>query len=118
VAGSIERDRYMTELPAIWLVVGIDKNNELVRSILSATYSASGLTVTVRQQHSGQVVGRASGGGYDKTHTALAHALTKVYGIPPIDGGSGERHLFDTALGHGVKVRTLTNALWALGVNE
>jgi hypothetical protein len=108
----------MRELPDIWLVVGVNKDNELVRSILSASYSSSGLTVTVRQQHSGAIVGRASGGGYDKTHTALAYALTKVYGIPPVDGGSGEGHLFATALSHGVKVRTLTNALWALGVND
>ena len=108
----------MRELPNIWLVVGVDKNDELVRSIFSASYSSSGLTVTVRQQHSGAIVGRASGGGYDKTHTALAYALTKIYGIPPIDGGSGEGHLFSEALAYGVKVRTLTNALWALGVND
>ena len=52
----------VSELPNIWLVVGVDSNNELVRALFAATYSASGLTVTVRQQHSGQVVGRASGG--------------------------------------------------------
>ena len=108
----------MRELPNIWLVVGVDKNDELVRSIFSASYSSSGLTVTVRQQHSGAIVGRASGGGYDKTHTALGYALNNVYGIPLIDGGYGEGHLFREALAHGVKVRTLTNALWALGVND
>jgi hypothetical protein len=108
----------ISELPAIWLVVGVNEHNALIRSIFAATYSASGLTVTVRQQHSGHVMGRASGMGYDKTHTALAAALTRVYGIPLADGGYGERHLFEHALRHGVKVRTLTNALWALSVED
>ena len=106
------------ELPAIWLVVGVDKNDELVRRIFSATYSASGLTVTVRAQHSGEICGRASGGGYDKTHSALSAALSKVYGMPPVDGGYGESTLMSHALKHGIKVRTLTNALWALSVED
>jgi len=105
-------------LPDIWLVVGVDQNNELVRAILSGSYSASGLTVTVRRQHSGEVVGRAQGGGYDKTSTALAKGLSKVYGIPYVDGGIGESHVFAHALRHGVKVRRLSDALWALGVND
>jgi hypothetical protein len=106
------------ELPNIWLVVGVDAENELVRAIFSASYSKSGLTVTVRRQHSGEICGKAQGGGYDKTSTALAHALTKVYGIPLTDGGWGESSVVAHALKHGVKVRTLTNALWSLGVNE
>jgi len=108
----------ISELPAIWLVVGVDQNNKLVRAIFAATYSSSGLTVTVRQHYSEQIVGRASGMGYDKTHTALAAALTKVYGMPPVDGGYGESALMSHALSHGIKVRTLTNALWALGVED
>jgi hypothetical protein len=106
------------ELPAIWLVVGVDKNNELLRRIFSANYSASGLTVTVRAHHSGEIVGRAQGGGYDKTHSALSVALSKVYGMPPVDGGYGESTLVSHALRHGIRVRTLTNALWALGVED
>ena len=108
----------VSELPAIWLVVGVDSNNELVRRVFAATYSASGLTVTVRVHHSGEIVGRASGMGYDKTHSALSAALSKVYGMPPVDGGYGESTLVSHALRHGIKVRTLTNALWALGVED
>lgn len=103
----------MRELPNIWLVVGVDKNNELVRAILSASYSSSGLTVTVRRHHSGDIVGRASGGNYDKTSCALGKALEKIYGIP-----FNDTNIEDHALAHGVKVRTLTNTLWALGVND
>ena len=107
----------MKELPNIWLVVGVDAENELVRAIFSASYSKSGLTVTVRRQHSGEICGKAQGGGYDKTSTALAHALTKVYGIPLTDGAYGEEHLIRHAFGYGVRVRRLSDALYALGVN-
>ena len=103
----------MRELPDIWLVVGVDKNNELVRAILSASYSSSGLTVTVRRHHSGDIVGRATGGFYDKTSHALGKALEKIYGIP-----FNDTKIEEHALSYGVKVRTLTNTLWALGVND
>jgi hypothetical protein len=104
------------ELPSIWLAVGEDGSGEVVRCIFSAHYSASGLTTTVRRQHSGEVVGKAQGGGYDKTSTALAKGLSKVFNIPTTDGGYGEGHVVEHAFNFGVRVVRLSEALFMLDV--
>jgi len=104
------------ELDPIWLVIGKDKYGDQSRIILTASVSASGLTVTVRSA-TGIVFGKANGGGYDRIHTALAKSLTQIFGIPLVDGGVGERHVFESALSHGVQVRRLSQALYDLPYN-
>ena len=47
------------------------------RLIITA-YSRSGLTVSAWNGYSDEIIGRAHGGGYDKTHTALASAIAKL----------------------------------------
>lgn len=46
--------------------------------IIITAYSRSGLTVSAWNGYSDKIIGRASGGGYDKTHTALASAIAWI----------------------------------------
>lgn len=99
----------------VWLVIGPpDVNGDPVRVILSGAYSASGMTFTVRRQYSGDVVGRAGGGGYDRQGAALADGLSRVFGLPGFDGARGSYAVVEWAADHGVAVYDLTCALYAL----
>lgn len=109
-----------TELPTIWLVVGppTDRPDDYGngRRIYAVNYSASGLTCTLRQHYSGTVVARAGGGGYDRAGVCLADALHKDYGVPAFDGARGVEAVRQHAERHGVRVFTLSDALYALPV--
>lgn len=102
------------ELPAIYLTVGppTDEHAKGMRAILAVTYTASG--AIMRRHYSGDIVGRASGGGYCRGGVCLAQALAKIHGIPETDGAWGERHVIEHAEAHGVRVYSLSDALWAL----
>ena len=102
------------ELPTIYLAVGLptEEHPKGDRAIISITYTAGG--AIARRQYSGDIVGRAGGGGYDLTSTCLAEALTRIYGIPLTDGACGESHVVDHARREGVRVYRLGEALYAL----
>lgn len=102
------------ELPTIYLTVGLPTDEHLKgeRAIISISYTANG--ALARRQYSGDIVGRAGGGGYDRASTCLAEALTRIYGIPLTDGACGERHVQDHADRFGVRVYRLNEALYAL----
>lgn len=102
------------ELPTIYLAVGLpsEEHPKGERAIISITYTNNG--AVARRQYSGDIVGRAGGGGYDRASTCLAEALTRIYGIPLTDGGCGESHVVDHARREGVAVYALRDALYAL----
>lgn len=102
------------QLPEIYLTVGLptEEHPKGERAIISVHYTTNG--ALARRHYSGNIVGRAGGGGYDLTSTCLAEALTRIYGISLTDGGYGESHVRDHALDHGVTVYRLSEALYAL----
>lgn len=109
---------YLREQP-IWLVVGPDPEHpgEMLRVILAGRYGSGG-TFTLRREYSGEVVGRAGGYGYDKQGTALAVALSRLYGMTSIDGARGERSVVEHASTEGIRVVTLGEALFSLAPAE
>lgn len=105
----------MNNLPRIFLVVAEqDTTDDAGRRIYSVHRSQSGLTTTIRRQHSGDAVARATGGGYDLEGTVLADALTAEFGLPPFDGGAGLSTVVAWAEDHGLAVYSLSEALYAL----
>jgi len=118
---------------AIWIVSGVVHPGAAVNSdriidgtpvyqagdplgaLLIGTYgadTANGSVFSVRWLWSGEIIGRAGGGGYDRRGTALADALTYLYGVPPFDGGAGEPAVIDHAARHGVTVATGSEVAW------
>ncbi len=59
------------------------------------------------------VIGRARGGGYDKTSTALGNAIEKIFGVTlDADGAQGEMAIIESAKAHGIEVISLRNLVW------
>lgn len=108
----------MTALPDIWLIVGPPRgegHDQSPRVILSGTYTRTGTGYTIRRQHSQRPVAVARGGGYDRTHTALADAIARLWAITDrCDGGAGPTVVEAWAKSHGITIYTLTEALQAL----
>lgn len=96
------------ELPTIFLAV-----SEGERAILEVRYGRNAGARVVRH-YSGDVVGRASGGGYDVAGAAMADALANVFGIPEADGVRGMSYVRSEAEAHGVRVFSLGEAMYAL----
>ena len=82
--------------------------------------TANGSVFSVRWLWSGDIIGRAGGGGYDRQGTALSRALSYLYGLPVFDGGIGESSVREHAARHGVSVEPAGSVAWgrasALGV--
>ena len=116
---------FSTESSEIWLTSGLVRSGAGVLSelwpdgsprhcvgdplgaLLIASYgreTSNGSVCSVRWLWSGQVIGRAGGGGYDRRGSALADALTCLYGVPSFDGGAGEAAVVDHAARFGVEV--------------
>lgn len=84
--------------------------------LIVTAYSRSGLTCSAWDDFNDKVIGHATGGGYDKTHTALQHAIEHILTVElnhPIDrvrnfanGAAGFRSVADKleALGLGYKI--------------
>lgn len=56
----------------------LTKEADKSEQIIITAYSRSGLTVSAWDGYSDKVIGRARGGGYDKTHTAVAIAAGRI----------------------------------------
>jgi hypothetical protein len=112
---------FSTESSEIWLTSGLVRSGagvlldgfprhsvgDSLGALLIASYgreTSNGSVCSVRWLWSGQVIGRAGGGGYDRRGTALADALTYLYGVPSFDGGRGEAAVVDHAARFGVEV--------------
>jgi hypothetical protein len=105
----------MNTIPRIFLVVAEqDTPDDSGRRIYSVHRSQSGLTTTLRRQHSGEAVARATGGGYDLEGTVLADGLSAEFGLPSFDGAVGVSSVIVWAEGHGLAVYPLSEALYAL----
>lgn len=74
--------------------------------------TANGSVFSVRWLWSGDIVGRAGGGGYDKQGAALADALTYMYGVPMFDGGLGVAAVEVDAARFGVSVSFASGLAW------
>ena len=96
------------DLPRIFIAFGKGE-----RAILSVHYGRSH-GAFVRRHRSGDIVGRASGGGYDVGAAALSAALAKVFGIPESDGAIGMAWVVSQAESEGVRVFRLDEAMNAL----
>ena len=104
-----------TELPTIFLVVAPQDNADWCgRRIYTVHHSNTGMTHTLRRQHSGDAVARVRGCGFDVTGALLADALTAELGVPSFDGARGVSSVVRHAEAHGVRVVTLSDALYAL----
>ena len=116
---------FSTESSEIWLTSGLVRSGagvlselwpdgsprylvgESLGALLIASYgreTSNGSVCSVRWLWSGKVIGRAGGGGYDRRGSALADALTYLYGVPLFDGGAGEAAVVDHAARFGVEV--------------
>ena len=113
----------MTTLPDVWLIVGPPRGEGhdqsprviLPRVILWGNYNRTNTAYTIRRQHSQLPVAIARGGGYDRTHTALADAIARLWAITDrCDGGAGPTAVEAWAKLHGITIYTLTEALQAL----
>jgi len=96
---------------------------EPLGALLIGTYgreTANGSVFSVRWLWSGDIIGRAGGGGYDRQGSALSQALGHLYGLPYFDGGAGESSVREHAARHGVTVEPASAVAWgrasALGV--
>lgn len=109
------RTSYLNDV-AVWLCVGKNPADsaEPLRCILVGRYSRSGATFTIQREYSADRVGSASGYGYDRQGTALANSLSRLYGMPQIDGAVGQSAVIEWAAQHGIRVATLGSALWEL----
>lgn len=74
--------------------------------------TANGSVFSVRWLWSGDIVGRAGGGGYDRQGAALADALTYLYGVPPFDGARGVDAVELHAARFGVSVSYASGLAW------
>src|SRR3990167_2178430 len=99
----------------IFLLTWKGKGKRYDREIKIITaYSRSGLTVHAWDGYSDNVIGRARGGGYDKTHTALGSAIAHVmesYWLPRPQlahlGSSGFKAVADAVDALGWKVESI-----------
>ena len=86
-------------------------DGEEIRRLVVVRYGRNG-GATAYAYHSGDKLGRATGGGYDITATALEDAARKLYGTPRTDGAAGLEHVRRHLAEHGVDLATATELLY------
>lgn len=87
------------------------------RLVLILRYGRNG-GCTAYNYYTGQRIGRATGGNYDITSTALADAASRWYGVPRTDGARGRSWVRAHLNEHGVTLYDMGQAAHALPVGE